>query len=137
MFLPHEAERALVALVSALCARAGDRNTARVEPCCRRPRHGAGARPDPRRPKDYIVLSRRAGPRERTHGLAGDRGLPGDRPPPDRLVRAAPGLPQLPDGPGNGGRVSRRALPRAAERATGEMAADPPRPRQGMTSVKI
>jgi len=60
---------------------------------------------------------------ERTHGLAGDRRLFGDRPPPDRLVRAAPGLPQLPDGSGDGGRVSRRTRPRAAERAAGETAA--------------
>ena len=43
---------------SALCPRAGDRYAAGVEPCCRRPRHGAGARPDPRRPKDYVVLPR-------------------------------------------------------------------------------
>ena len=45
-----------------------------------------------------------------THRLARDGGLPGDRPPFDRLVRVAPGLPELSHRPGDCSRVSRRAL---------------------------
>ena len=47
----------------------------------------------------------------RTHGLAGDRWLYGNRPSPDRLVRTAPRFPKLPDRPGNRRRFSRRSLP--------------------------
>src|SRR5271167_1452380 len=54
------------------------------------PRYGAGASADSCGPENQAVLSRRTGPRERAHHLAGYGGVHGDSSPPDRLVRTAP-----------------------------------------------
>lgn len=74
-------------------------------------RCGRGAGLDPLGPQDRAGLSRRRGPPERAGGLAGGARLPGGLAPADRLVRTAPGVPQLPPRPGGRGALSRRALP--------------------------